>query len=287
LPVTFLRWLFRTIEWLVFAGVLIVGGYVLMMSGIFHRPDTVFTAAPYRHAGGGILVVGGTRGTGLEVIRELLVRGEQVTAMVRESSDTRALDALGVERVVADAMNAEEVRTAIPDGAYAAVISALATSPRDLPEHKGFVRTLLTGPVRMDPEKRPDYVGNRNVIDAAKAAGVSRFVLLTVIGAGDSAEAVPLPARDANSDIIPVKEKAEAYLRESGLDYTIIRPGWLGDVAATGTAVLTEDPLSFSYIARKDLAKLTVLALGDKRTIGRTYSAYDPSRRYIWELYTD
>jgi hypothetical protein len=109
LPVTFLRWLFRTIEWLVFAGVLIVGGYVLMMSGIFHRPDTVFTAAPYRHAGGGILVVGGTRGTGLEVIRELLVRGEQVTAMVRESSDTRALDALGVERVVADAMNAEEV----------------------------------------------------------------------------------------------------------------------------------------------------------------------------------
>jgi uncharacterized protein YbjT (DUF2867 family) len=258
-----------------------------MMSGIFHRPATVFTAAPYQHAGGGILVVGGTRGTGLAVVSELLDRGEKVTAMVRESSDTRALDALGVDQVIADAMNPDQVRAAIPEGAYAAVISALATSPRDLPEHKGFINTLLTGPVRMDPETRPDFVGNRNVIDAAKAAGASRFVLLTVIGAGDSAEAVPLPARNATSDIAPVKEKAEQHLRESGLDYTIIRPGWLGNVAATGTAVLTEDPLSFSYIAREDLAKLTVLALGDDRTVGQTYSAYDPARRYLWELYTD
>lgn len=282
-----LKWLFRATEWLLVAGLLIVGGYVLMMSGIFHRPDTVFTAAPYKHTGGGILVVGGTRGTGLAVVGELLNRGEQVTAMVRETSDTRALDELGVAKVVADAMNAEQVRAAIPDGAYSAVISALATAPRDLPEHKGFIRTLLTGPVRMAPEKRPDFVGNRNLIDAAKAAGVSRFVLVTVIGAGDSADAVPLPARNATSDIIPVKEKAEAYLRESGLAYTIIRPGWLGDVAATGTAILTEDPLSFSYIAREDLAKLVVLALGDGRTIGRTYSAYDPARRYLWELYTD
>ncbi len=282
-----IRWLLRSFEWVVFAGVLIVGGYVLMMSGIFYRPATVFTAAPYQHAGGAILVVGGTRGTGLAVVSELLDRGEKVTAMVRETSDTRALDALGVEQVVADAMNPDQVRAAIPEGAYAAVVSALATSPRDMPARKNFLQTLLTGPVRMDPDKRPDFVGNRNVIDAAKAAGVKRFLLLTVIGAGNSADAVPLPARNATSDIAPVKEKAENYLRESGLDYTIIRPGWLGNVAATGTAILTEDPRSFSYIAREDLAKLIVLALGDDRTVGRTYSAYDPARRYLWELYID
>jgi len=269
------------------AAVLVVVGYIMLMSGIYHQPDSMFTAAPFEPMQGGVLVVGGTRGTGLAVVRELIDRGEKVTAMVRETSDTRALDALGADQVVADAMVADQVRAALPAGAFTAVVSTLGTSASDLPTRKNFVEALFTGPTRMDPDKRPDFIGNRNVIDAATAAGVKRFVLVTVIGTGDSADAVPLPARNSHSDVIPVKEKAEEYLRDSDLDYTIIRPGGLGNVAATGTAVLTEDPLAFSYIAREDLAKLTVLALGDLRTAGRTYNAYDPSRKFLWKLFVD
>jgi uncharacterized protein YbjT (DUF2867 family) len=56
------------------------------------------------------------------------------------------------------------------------------------------------------------------------AAGrVTRFLLLTALSVPvNRPKPCRMPARDANSDIVPVKEKAEAYLRESGLDYTII-----------------------------------------------------------------
>jgi len=51
--------------------------------------------------------------------------------------------------------------------------------------------------------------------------------------------------------------------------------------------VLAEDPQAFSYISRKDLADLAVQALGDPSTIGKAYSAYDPSRKVIWDMYND
>ncbi len=127
------------------------------------------------------------------------------------------------------------------------------------------------------------------MIDAARAAGVKRFVLVTVIGAGDSADAVPLPARRGHNDVIPLKNQAEDYLRASGLDYTIIRPGGLGprNLAETGTAKLTEDAKSFSYMGRTDLAKLTVAALGDPTTIDKTFTSFDSSRLHLWNLFID
>ncbi|NBW89795.1 MAG: hypothetical protein EBR51_07775, partial [Gammaproteobacteria bacterium] len=68
---------------------------------------------------------------------------------------------------------------------------------------------------------------------------------------------------------------------------TIIRPGGLGDVKPTGTAVLADDPKAFSFIARGDLAELVVQALGDPAASGKTYNAYDPSRRTMWKMFTD
>jgi uncharacterized protein YbjT (DUF2867 family) len=87
--------------------------------------------------------------------------------------------------------------------------------------------------------------------------------------------------------VTALKTRAEDHLRASGIDYTIIRPGGLGDVKETGTAVLTEDTKAFSYIARDDLATLAVAALGDASTIGKAYSAYDPSRKVIWKMFND
>jgi uncharacterized protein YbjT (DUF2867 family) len=84
-----------------------------------------------------------------------------------------------------------------------------------------------------------------------------------------------------------LKGQAEDHLRASGLDYTIVRPGGLGDVKATGTAVLADDPQAFSYLSRADLADLTVQALGDPTAIGKTYNAYDPSRRTMWRMFAD
>lgn len=267
-----LKWLGRILKFIgyaVVALVLLVVAYVFWLSGSSHEPTNIRPPAAYTAPGPGpILVFGGNRATGLEIVRRLRERGEAVTVAVRPSSETRELQALGVSTVVADALDAQQVRAAVAAAPYAAVISTLGTT-------------------RGDQARRPDYVGNRNVIDAAVAAGVRRFVFITVIGAGESAGTAPFPASRFLAEVIALKTRAEDHLKASGLDYTIIRPGGLGDVAATGTAVLAEDPQAFSYISRKDLADLAVQALGDPSTIGKAYSAYDPSRKVIWDMYND
>ena len=248
--------------------VVVAGAYVFWLSGSSHEPTSVRTASAYTSPGGPILVFGGNRATGLDIVRKLRERGESVTVAVRPSSDTSELTALGVETVVANALDAEQVQAAFAGKPYAAVISTLGTT-------------------RGDQKNRPDYVGNRNVIDAAKMNGVKRMVFITVIGAGDSRESAPLPSRRFLAEVMELKTRAEDHLRASGLEYTIIRPGGLGDVKATGTAVLTEDPQAFSYISRTDLADLAVQALGDPAAANKTYTAFDPSRPTLWKMFND
>ena len=258
----------KFIGYLLAALVAVIASYVFIFSGSFHTPTGVLTPAPYVSPGGPILVFGGTRATGLDIVKLLRERGEAVTVAVRSTSNITELQALGVQTVTADVLNADEVTAALASGAYLAVISTIGTS-------------------RGDQAKRPDLVGNRNIIDAAKAAGVRRFVFITVIGAGDSYDSAPLPARQALKEIIELKTQAEDHLKASGLDYTIIRPGGLGTGKATGKAFLAEDREAFSYISRKDLAALTVTALGDANTIGKIYAAYDPERRTLWKGFND
>lgn len=256
----------KLIGGVVFALVLFVLAYFFWLSGSSHEAVNIRAASAYTPPGGPVLVFGGTRGTGLEIVRQLRARGESVTVAVRGTSNTTELQTLGVNTVVADALDAAQVNAALASGTYAAVISTLGTT-------------------RGEKHKRPDYLGNRNVIDATKAAGVKRFVFVTVIGAGDSAEAAPGFSRRFLAEVIALKTQAEDHLRASGLDYTIIRPGGLGDVPTTGTAVLVEDPKAFSFIGREDLAGLVVQALGDPATIGKTYAAYDPSRKTMSKMY--
>jgi uncharacterized protein YbjT (DUF2867 family) len=248
--------------------VLVALTYVLWLSGSSHEPVNVRPATAYVPPGGPILVFGGNRGTGLEIVRGLRARGEQVTVAVRPTSDTGALRELGVTTVIADAFDPAQVQAAFAAQRYAAAISTLGGSASDR-------------------ARRPDFEGNRNAIDAAQAAGVRRFLLISVIGTGDSRDTAPAPSRRFLATVMALKGQAEDHLRASGLDYTIIRPGGLGDVKATGTAVLADDPRAFSYLSRMDLADLTIQALGDPSTVGKTYNAYDPGRRTMWKMFKD
>jgi putative NADH-flavin reductase len=191
----------RIIGYILLALVALVASYVFWLSGSSHVPVNVLKPAAYTAPGGPIIVFGGSRATGLEIVRLLRERGEDVTVAVRASSDTSALQALGVRTVTADVLNAAEVSAALASAPYKAVISTIGTS-------------------RGDQANRPDYVGNRNIIDAAKAVGARRFLFITVIGAGESAETAPLPARRALAEVIKLKTQAEDHLKASGLDWT-------------------------------------------------------------------
>jgi len=266
-----MRWILALLKWiggLVALAVVSIVAYVFWLSGSAHQPTGVHRFSDYQASDGPILVFGGNRGTGLGIVRELRARGEAVTVAVRSTSNVSDLEALGVDVVIADALQSETVDFAVRSKPFVAVISTLGTS-------------------RGEQAQRSDFIGNRNVIDAAKAAGIRRMLLVTVIGAGDSIDAAPLPSRRFLAEVIELKTRAEDHLRASGLDYTIIRPGGLTDGVPSDKAYLAEDAATFSFIARADLAKLVVNALGDPATVGKTYSAYDPTRKTMATMFQD
>ena len=200
----------------------------------------------------GILVFGGTGGTGLEIVKILSTRGGSVTVFVRETSDRSALEPLGVSFVVGDTLSAESVRAALTSGNFNTVISSLG-SPRG--------------------GSSVDDVGTINIVDAAEAAGVERFLMVSSIGAGDSRDKLPFYVRWIFGAAHDRKTKAENHLKASSLQYTIIRFGPLADGPATGTGHLVENLEKFRLqsIPRAEVAQLLVRALDDPSAVGKVY----------------
>jgi len=206
-----------------------------------------------------VFLAGGTRGVGLEIAR-LLVGRYAVRALVRPGSERTALADLGAEIVEGDALDADAVARALQVGPVAAAISTVGGKPQD--------------------GDRADYAGNRNLIDAAAAAGVGKFLLVSSIGAGESAIALPPQAKDALAAVLAEKERAEQHLQASGLTYVVVRPGGLLSEVATGTAVLTEDCRVAGSIARADVAELVCRCLVAEAANNKILSALDRDRRY-------
>jgi uncharacterized protein YbjT (DUF2867 family) len=249
----------------------ILGGVVVLLVAVAiwavvslrpNIPDEIFDLQPPTSVGGlNVMVFGASGSLGVELTKVLTTRGDKVTAFVRPTSDRSQLEPLGIEFVVGDAMDAESVLAGLQQSDFDAVITTIG----------GFG----------DPP--PDYIGNANVFDAAKAVGISRIILISSIGAGDSYETAPLISRLALSKLLPLKTQAEEHLRASGLDYTIIRPGGLPPGTGTGGGILSEDVTTMGFTNRQDLAPLVIGALYDDRTIGKTLAAMDPARSAPWD----
>ena len=252
----------------IFLGLLLLLVGWVYISGIEgDRPRVDLAPMSSTPGEGPVLVIGGTRATGLDIVKLLRERGDEVFVLVRPSSDASEVEATGARVVRGDALNPDDMTAALASAQFRAIVSTLGGKN-------------LEGP-------RPDFEGTRTSVDAARAAGVSRYVLITVIGAGDSRDASPALASYVLRNVIPEKTKAEDYLKTSGLDYTIIRPGGLLNKEAQGKAYLTEDHRAMSWIRRADLAVLAVRALDDPRTIGKTYHAFDPDRTRFWSIPTN
>ncbi|MEE4185045.1 MAG: NAD(P)H-binding protein [Gammaproteobacteria bacterium] len=285
-----MKWLLRILAGLVALVVLLVVFVFVTLRPTM--PETQFQLrAPERVGDKHVLLFGATGKLGLELAADLTARGDRVTAFVRNVSiapeyvdavqanlnaDDAVLEtldpavvkiisklrvrdslgAMGILFVSGDAVNKADVEAAFAAGEYDAVITTI-------------------GNIRADPP--PDYIGNANIFDAAKAAGVQRVILVSTIGAGDSLKAAPFISRLGLSAVIPLKTQAEDHLRASGLDYTIVRPGGLPFAPPTGNGILSEDPKTMGFIVRGDLARLIVGVLDDDRTIGKTLAAMDPT----------
>ncbi|WP_432720125.1 SDR family oxidoreductase [Jeongeupia wiesaeckerbachi] len=205
----------------------------------------------------GLIVFGASHGVGLEVAKQARGQGRAVRALLREGSDATALEAIGVEVVRGDALDANAV---------AAAMAGLAADTE-------VVTTLGS----FGPGVPVDYLGNRNVIDAAERAGLQRLVLVTSLGGSETWPHLSERSRKGFGGAVREKTLAEAWLRTSGLDHTIIRPGGLRDGPALGNPQWIENAEAHGFVRRADVAAVVLDCLADPATVGRAISVVDPA----------
>lgn len=202
-----------------------------------------------------IFLAGASRGVGREIAKRL-IPNYQVKALLRTAAARPELEAMGVEVVLGDALNYAEVEALmVGDEPPFAVISTLGGVPQE--------------------GDRADYLGNKNLIDAAQKVGAQKFILVSSIGAGESKIALPPQALETLGAVLAEKEKAEQHLIDSGLTYTIIRPGGLKSDHATGNGVLTTDTRIAGSINRADVAQLVCACLTSESAKNQVLSAVD------------
>ena len=151
-----------------------------------------------------VTVVGASGTLGSEIVRALLEKGARVRAMVRATSDRTKLESLGVtDFVVADLMDPTSLHRALTAEPRAEAVVASAA---------GF--TAHTAQTKGD-NSRTDTEGYRNLVDAAKNAGVPRVVLISILEC-DKASEVPH---------FHQKFVTEEYLAEKRQPYLALRAG--------------------------------------------------------------
>ncbi|BAY75316.1 NAD-dependent epimerase/dehydratase [Nostoc linckia NIES-25] len=203
-----------------------------------------------------IFLAGASRGVGREIAQCLRTQQLKVKALLRTLTVASELEKIGIQVVQGDALNVDDVERAVQaDEQIDTIISTIGGLPADT--------------------QRPDYPGNKNLIDAAVKAGVQNFILVSSIGAGDSVNALSPQALAALGTVLAEKDKAEQHLIASGLTYTIIRPGGLKSEPATGNGVLTEDTRIIGSINRQDVAQLVCHCLNNQRAHNKILSAVD------------
>eukprot|EP00612_Vaucheria_litorea_P000911 CAMPEP_0171453954 /NCGR_PEP_ID=MMETSP0945-20130129/1441_1 /TAXON_ID=109269 /ORGANISM="Vaucheria litorea, Strain CCMP2940" /LENGTH=231 /DNA_ID=CAMNT_0011978895 /DNA_START=144 /DNA_END=839 /DNA_ORIENTATION=- len=214
-----------------------------------------------------VFVAGGSKGVGREIIDKLVNRGKTVVAIVKREDAFEELNSIeGVTALMVDAFDLKGVEGAI-DGCDAC-ISTLGKNQFN-EEEEG-------------PLKRVDYVGNRNVIESAGILGVTRIILVTSVGCGDSKGAISEEVYQTLEAALVSKTKAEDMLQKyyTNSDWTIVRPGGLKTAPMTGAAVFTEDKSVPGMIHREDVAELVVEALEKKSTFKKVLTALDPTIQF-------
>ena len=207
-----------------------------------------------------IFLAGASRGVGREIAKCLVEQNQKVKALLRSEASRPELEAMGITVVMGDALDATAVEQAMLGEPIHAVISTIGGLPKE--------------------GDRADYLGNKNLIDAAVKAGEQKFILVSSIGSGESVVALPPQALLTLKPVLIEKEKAEKHLIESGLTYTVIRPGGLKSEPATGNGVVTEDYKVAGTIHRADVARLVCQCLFSDAANNKILSAVDRQMMY-------
>src|SRR6516165_6811413 len=204
-----------------------------------------------------LLVIGASRGIGLETVKAALLGGHSVCALARSAASIPIQNA-ALDKVSGNALDSDTIRNALKDVNVVVQTVGVDISPRAIFEPT----TLFSQSTRI-------------LVDAMKAGGINRLIAVTGLGAGDSrghggllydAVVFPLLLKRVYDD----KDVQEWIIKSSGLDWTIVRPGLLTNRPATHNyrVLTTPKDWRFGTISRADVADFLVRQVDDRTLIG-------------------
>ncbi len=184
-------------------------------------------------------VAGATGETGRRIVRELVQRQIPVRALVRDLTAAREVLPTEAELVLGDILDPSSLPAAIGDSTV--VLCATGAKPSLDP----------TGPYQVD------YQGTKNLVDAAKAKDIEQFVFVSSLCVSKFFHPLNLFWL-----ILWWKQQGEEYLKTSGLNYTIVRPGGLKNEDNSNPVIMSAaDTLFDGSIPRQKVALVCVESL--------------------------
>ena len=197
-----------------------------------------------------VVIAGGHGQIALLFSRLLAGAGHQPVGLIRSADQTDDVVAAGAEARVIDLEQATVAQLAMTVAGADAVVFAAGAGPSSGAGRKWTV----------------DRDGATKLISAARGAGVARYLLVSAMGA-DGFD----PASDEVFQIyLRAKSEADAALRDSGLDWTIVRPGGLTDDEPTGSVLIARET-GRGTVPRADVAAVLLACLLDDVTIGAQF----------------
>ena len=174
----------------------------------------------------------------------------EAKAMIRKQEQASYFKDLGAETAIADLEDDVEVIAQAAVGVDAIVFTA-GSGPTT-----GKDKTIMI-----------DLDGAVKTIEAAKVAGVKRFVMISSF---DTRRSAIQEANESFAPYVAAKHYADEWLRESDLDYTIIHPGGLTNNKGKGQVKVGFD-LDGDEVPREDVASVIVACLENNETIGKEF----------------
>jgi uncharacterized protein YbjT (DUF2867 family) len=198
-----------------------------------------------------VVVVGGHGKIGMRLLRLLAARGDAARGVVRKPERVADLEQIGAQGIVFDLERDDDLAAAI--GPADAIVFAAGAGPGSGPERK----------------KTVDLGGAIASIEAAKANGISRFVIVSSIGAHD-----PPQTDEGMGPYLRAKHDADEAVIASGLDYTIVRPGHLTDDPGSGRIRVETEMGHTDSIPRDDVAATLAACLDELATVKRVFELF-------------
>jgi putative NADH-flavin reductase len=193
-----------------------------------------------------LLVIGASGGIGLECVREALRRGYHVRAFSRAAQSIAITDTK-LETTNGDATRADDVRRAMVGNDVVILALGIPAGPQ-----------MVLGPVHLFSD------ATRVVVDSMRDVGVRRLICITGYGAGDTRSSMGCLQRIVFEGVLgrayADKDIQERIIRESDLDWVIVRPGILTNAPRTGRYTVLREASTWrnGLIARSDVADFMI-----------------------------